>query len=84
MELYEGAKISTGVRNKFAELQTNYPNGLIPQERLLNTPAYHENKAWAQHLVDNNYTVIDIGNPKNQSFSYFYSIEQQVIFGSGY
>lgn len=44
--------------------------------------AYKENKAWAQYLLDDGYTVIDIGNPnKIKEKSAFYDMEREVLFG---
>ena len=42
--------------------------------------AYVENEIWAQELVNEGYTVIDIGNPQSNGYSVFYEMEGRIIF----
>ena len=42
---------------------------------------YAENEAWAQRIISEGYTVIDIGNPQGNSSSVFYDMEGRVVFG---
>ena len=46
------------------------------------TMVFKENEAWAKFLVDNGYTVINIGNPNSiVKTSPFYEMERLTIFG---
>jgi hypothetical protein len=83
IEVFDGDKISAAARREFAEL-TRGGRRLTNQE-LLKTKMYQENKAWAESLKANGYTVIDLGNPypKKFGFSPFYSMEKKTIFSGG-
>lgn len=43
---------------------------------------YKANKQWTQKLLNEGYTIIDMGYPKNQNLSpsVFYNIEVQNLF----
>lgn len=45
---------------------------------------YQENKKWAEDLINDDYTVLDLGNPMNEpTASPFYDIEIKTIFNDG-
>lgn len=59
---------------------TRNEKGGITDESLPGTDMYKTNKQWADKLIDEDYTVIDIGNPSNKGGSVFYDMEQDLIF----
>ncbi|HZV64534.1 MAG TPA: hypothetical protein VFG03_06465, partial [Telluria sp.] len=76
-----GMTVPTIARQEFSALSRVY-NGTIPDSALLNTKMFQTNEAWAQLLKNQNYTVIDLGNPFNNSkSSLFFNVEQKIIFG---
>jgi hypothetical protein len=64
---------------EFAEKTNNWTTKLSNQE-LLQLKMYKLNKEWAQHLVDDGYTILDMGDFNNLGFSAFYSMEKMIIF----
>ena len=64
---------------EFAQKTNNWTRKLSNQE-LLQLKMYKLNKEWAQHLVDNGYTILDMGDFNNLGFSAFYSMEKATIF----
>ena len=70
---------------QFREL-TNEWTKFLTNDEVSRTMIYQLNKKWAEKLVEDDYTVIDLGNIPLQNndytgFSAFYSIEKKVIFG---
>lgn len=58
----------------------------LNNEELAKTKMFQLNKKWAQKLVEESYTVIDLGdiplkNDSYNGFSAFYAIEKKTIFG---
>lgn len=41
---------------------------------------YKLNKEWTQHILDEGYTILDMGDFNNLGFSAFYSMEKAAIF----
>ncbi len=64
---------------EFAQKTNNWTTKLTNQE-LLQLKIYKVNKEWAQHLVDDGYTILDMGDFNNLGFSAFYSMEKLTIF----
>ena len=55
----------------------------LPHNEVIKTKLYKSNKAWAQKLKDEGYTVLDMGNPLDiTEMSTFYSIEKKLLFGN--
>lgn len=52
----------------------------ISEEEVPNTLMFKANKQWAEKLIKEGYTIIDIGNPNNLSPSIFYNLELNTIF----
>ena len=76
-----GLTIPTIARQEFSALSDIY-GGTIPDSVLPSTKMFQTNEAWAQLLKQQNYTVIDLGNPfVNPTPSLFYNAEQKVLFG---
>ncbi len=63
----------------FAQKTNNWTTKLSNQE-LLQLKMYKLNKEWVQHLVDEGYTILDMGDFNNLGFSAFYSMEKNTIF----
>ena len=56
--------------------KTSLPNSLV-----VGSEIYTENKAWVNKLVDDGYTVIDLGDPNGlNAFSPFYGMEKMELF----
>jgi hypothetical protein len=64
---------------EFAQKTNNWTRKLSNQE-LLQLKIYKLNKEWAQHLVDEGYTIMDMGDFNNLGFSAFYAMEKATIF----
>ncbi len=64
---------------EFAQKTNNWTTKLSNQE-LLQLKMYKLNKEWAQHLIDDGYTILDLGDFNNLGFSAFYSMEKMTIF----
>ena len=58
-----------------------YGHGWLTSEELEKTEMYKANKKWAEKLVEEDYTVVDLGNPYQKEKSPFYELEQTSIFG---
>jgi formylmethanofuran dehydrogenase subunit D len=60
-------------------------NGREPTlEEQLKTRSFKENKVWAEKMIYNGFTVLDMGNPKNvQEMSPFYEMEKALLFNGG-
>lgn len=67
-------------RNEWDLLSSRYGKG-IPENILPATRMFEANQSWAQLLNDENYTVINLGNPFNRPPSVFFDMEQAAIFG---
>ncbi|MDH5729157.1 MAG: hypothetical protein OEZ58_09220 [Gammaproteobacteria bacterium] len=79
VELFDGDMIPRSARKEFERLTEGGRRLTNPE--LVKTEMYQANKAWAQKIESEGYTIIDIGNPHNQGFSPFYAVEKQTIFG---
>lgn len=57
------------------------PLARLPNNIVVNTEMYQENKEWAENISRDGYNVIDIGDPNGlNEFSPFYTIEKAIIF----
>jgi len=72
--------VPTYARKQWNMLKIQY-NGRIPNDILPETQMFKANEGWAKLIKHDNSTVINIGNPFNQSDSVFFNMEQQLIFG---
>jgi hypothetical protein len=56
----------------------------LPYDEVKKTLAYEMNQEWAEHLVQDGYTIVDMGDPSGadavEGASAFYDIEKTVIF----
>lgn len=71
--------------SQFREL-TNEWTKFLTTDKVSQTMMYQLNKKWAQKLVEEHYTVIDLGdiplkNDNYTGFSAFYAVEKKTIFG---
>jgi hypothetical protein len=81
METFQGDRISDAAQEQWKNLKTQYAPNPIPDEAVRQSQMFQENKAWAQKLADQGYTVVDVDNPGGQAKSQFYEMEKQVLFG---
>lgn len=57
------------------------PSVMLPNDLVVKTDLYKANKAWANKLKEQGYTVMDIGDPNGLNiFSPFYSLEKSILF----
>ena len=78
-----GMTVPTIARREFSILSDAY-GGKIPDLILPSTKMFQTNESWAQLLKQENYTVIDLGNPfNNPNPSLFFNMERSVLFGEG-
>ncbi|HYX32209.1 MAG TPA: hypothetical protein VE954_03790 [Oligoflexus sp.] len=62
-------------------LGQGYPDGYVPYDKVPETLMYQENKIWAEKLLQDGVTVIDIGNPNGLTTpSAFYDMEIEVLW----
>lgn len=80
VELFDGGSVPRQALQDFNDLSAQLGRKLTPSE-VLKTDLYKADRAWTQNLVDQGYTVIDVGDPLNLGFSSFYSGEKQILFG---
>jgi hypothetical protein len=52
----------------------------LTNQELLQTKMYKLNKEWVQYLLDESYTILDMGDFNNLGFSAFYAMERSIIF----
>lgn len=79
-ETYTWKEISDDFGDKSKYIRNE--KGWIVDSDLDNTLMYKANKQWAEKLVNDKYTVIDMGYPPDvQSKSVFYDMELNTIFG---
>lgn len=79
VELFDGDMIPRSARKEFERLTEG--GRWLTNPDLVKTEMYQANKAWAQKIKSEGYTIIDLGNPHNQGFSPFYAVEKLTIFG---
>ena len=79
-ELFTGDKISTVAKDDFANLISDYAPNRVPDSEIRKSLIFRENEAWAQKLVNEGYTVVDIGNPTQRGLSPFYEMEKGILF----
>lgn len=67
------------ITSDFNALKNQY--GTIPDNILQNSLMYKANLVWAEKIKTQGYTIIDLGNPTNETAqSIFYNMEVQTIF----
>jgi len=67
------------IDNEFNSLKNQY--GTIPDNILENSLMFKANRAWAEKVKSQGYTIIDLGNPTNEATqSIFYNMEISTIF----
>ena len=76
-----GIQISLDANKAWEDLVKQYKPNRVPDDAIPNSEMFQENEAWAQKLRDQNYTVVDVGDPSGQGPSAFYSMEQRILFG---
>ena len=79
-ELFTGNRISRAADAEWQQLIKDHAPNRIPDSVLRETQLFRENQAWAQKLVDEGYTVVDIGNPTQRGASVFYEMEKGLLF----
>jgi len=78
VELFDGNTIPRSARKEFERLTEG--GRWLTNSDLVKSEMYKANKSWAKKIKSEGYTIIDIGNPHNQGFSPFYSVEKKEIF----
>ena len=80
VETFSGLKISDEANREFAELSA-FHNGNIPDDALVDTKMYSEDKAWIESIMSKGGTITDTDNPFDADKSVFYEMEKSIIFG---
>ncbi|MDZ4756974.1 MAG: hypothetical protein SGJ10_02390 [Bacteroidota bacterium] len=86
VEIFDAASLTGIWKTKFDDAliefsqQTNNWTKKLTNQELLQLKMYKVNKGWAQKLVDEGYTILDMGDFNNLGFSAFYSMEKATIF----
>lgn len=79
VEIFKGDMIPLDARRQFIEIQQRGIT-LSPSE-LTNTLMFKANADWVQGLLDQGYTIMDIGNPLGRNdLGVFYPMEMNTIF----
>lgn len=71
---------SEEARLEFDLLRRQY-QGNIPENIILESKVFSENKRWIEKLKYEGYTVIDMGNPNGREASIFYEMEKRIMWG---
>jgi hypothetical protein len=82
-ELFAGKQIQPEWFQEVQALREIHGVDILPDEVIKTTEIYKQNMLWAQKLVDQGYTVVDIGNPGFRGASPFYDGESSTVFNSG-
>lgn len=77
VEIFDGPQISPGALSEWRSLRDKY--GIIPDDVIVNSKIYKENRLWIQGLKSGNYSVIDIGDPNKAGKSIFYDMERDAL-----
>uniref|UniRef100_UPI0039A69F08 hypothetical protein n=1 Tax=Ornithobacterium rhinotracheale TaxID=28251 RepID=UPI0039A69F08 len=83
----------SGIYADFDKIKNQYPDGIIPYDKLKSTLWYKENEKWAKWIKEQGYDIYDLGDNPGQfinSFdrqnvpdaSAFYDMEKNEIFKS--
>lgn len=81
-ELFAGPRIKQAWFDEIDELKLFHGVEFLPDEIVRTTEIFRQNVLWARKVVDEGYTVVDIGNPGFKSPSVFYGGETAAIFNS--
>jgi hypothetical protein len=86
VEIFDGSSLTGTWKTRFDEAlaefaqKTNNWTTRLSNQELLQLKMYKLNKEWAKHLVDDGYTIFDMGDFNNLGFSAFYAMEKLTIF----
>lgn len=79
VEIFNGDLIPLSAKEEIALLSEGGKKWLTDQE-LINTEMFEANRAWAEKLKKEGYTVVDVGDPHSRGFSVFYDMETKILF----
>lgn len=68
------------MKKYFGNIEQEIGQKKLTNQELLQLKMYKLNKEWVLHLVDEGYTILDMGDFNNMGFSAFYAMEKMVIF----
>lgn len=81
--LYAGRNLSKTSRKEFLYLSSVYGDarGRIPNKYLEGSYGHREDNAWSQKVVDEGFTIVDMGNPFGRGESVYYTSESEIMDG---
>jgi len=83
VETFTGDNWAPEAQAEWKNLKKQYAPDPIPEYALKKSLMFKENRAWADKLAKEGYTVVDVDNPSNEIPSPFYDMEKNILFGDG-
>ena len=86
VEIFDQSSLTGEWKIKFDEAITEFASKTenwtkhLPNQELMKLKIYKLNKEWVQYLIEQEYTILDLGDFNNLGFSIFYSMEKSIIF----
>ena len=75
------AAVQRAFEEEIAAFKSETGSSRLPPDRITQTQAFSENKAWAEKLRESGVTVLDIGNPNSlKDPSPFYDMELSILW----
>lgn len=78
VEIFDGDTVPDAARSEWAQIKKS--GKWLTEDEIPQTENYKANGVWADKLVRENYTVIDIGSPAGAGPSQFYKLELSKLF----
>ncbi|WP_367914720.1 hypothetical protein [Leadbetterella sp. DM7] len=86
VEIFDSPALSGVWKTKFDDALvefnalTNHGDIRLSNSEVMKLKMYKLNKEWAEHIKNEGYTILDMGDFNNLGFSVFYSMEKATIF----
>lgn len=81
VEIFSEKIFSQDAKFEFDELIKKFPNGRVPDDIVKTTKLFEENLDWANKIKNQDYTILDLGDPYNKKSSVWFEMEKKTIFG---
>ena len=78
VEIFDGDTVPDAARSEWAKIKKS--GKWLTEDEIPQTETFKANAAWADKLVSENYTVVDLGSPAGTGSSQFYNLELSIIF----
>ena len=80
VEIFDKDVVPKAALEEWKDLKAKYAPDYIPDSEVTKSSLFKANKEWVEKLVNNDYTVTDIGSSLGASASPFYNMEKATIF----